>query len=88
MRTLTAVVLLTLALGPTAPGAGSERGAIDPPAAEWAPRIAKGLDTQHMHALEGFTGDAGFMPPKGGRVDLSDEEIMGAVDYLVEQAQQ
>jgi len=57
-------------------------------AAAWAPRIAKGLDTLHMHALEGFTGDAGFMPPKGGRVDLSDEEIMGAVDYLVEQAQQ
>jgi len=23
------------------------------------------------------------MPPKGGRVDLSDAEIMSAVDYLV-----
>jgi cytochrome c5 len=26
------------------------------------------------------------MPPKGGRVDLSDDEIKAAVDYLVEQS--
>ena len=54
--------------------------------AAWTPRIAQGLDTLHMHALQGYQGTAGFMPPKGGRVDLSDAEIMSAVDYLVEQA--
>jgi cytochrome c5 len=53
----------------------------------WGPRITKGLDTLHMHALQGFTGDKGFMPPKGGRVDLSDGEIMSAVDYIVGEAQ-
>lgn len=53
----------------------------------WGPRIAQGKDTLHKHALEGFTGSVGFMPPKGGRTDLSDEEIIAAVDYLVEQAQ-
>ena len=52
----------------------------------WAPRVAKGIDTLHMHALEGFKGDKGFMPPKGGRVDLSDPEINSAVDYIVSQA--
>jgi cytochrome c5 len=52
----------------------------------WAPRIAKGNDTLHQHALEGFKGDKGFMPPKGGRVDLSDAEISSAVDYIVSQA--
>ncbi len=52
----------------------------------WAPRIAQGIDTLHQHALMGFQGEKGFMPQKGGRVDLSDAEIMGAVDYLVEQA--
>ena len=60
-----------------------------PPLADveaWAPRIAKGIDTLHMHALEGFKGDKGFMPPKGGRVDLSDAEISSAVDYIVSQA--
>ena len=52
----------------------------------WTPRIAKGIDTLHMHALEGFKGEKGFMPPKGGRVDLSDAEISSAVDYIVSQA--
>jgi len=51
----------------------------------WAPRISKGIDTLHQHALEGFKGDKGFMPPKGGRVDLSDAEITSAVDYIVSQ---
>ena len=52
----------------------------------WGPRIAKGLDTLHMHALTGFQGEKGFMPPKGGRPDLSDAEIMSAVDYITSQA--
>jgi cytochrome c5 len=52
----------------------------------WAPRIAKGLEVLEDHAINGFTGDAGAMPPKGGRVDLSDEEIRAAVEYMVEQA--
>lgn len=55
-------------------------------AGAWGPRIAKGLDTLHMHALMGFQGEKGFMPPKGGRTDLSDAEIMSAVDYMTSQA--
>ena len=51
--------------------------------AAWGPRIAKGADTLHKHALEGFQGQAGFMPPKGGATDLSDKSIMNAVDYMV-----
>ena len=54
--------------------------------AAWAPRIAQGKDTLYTHALTGYQGTKGFMPPKGGRVDLSDDEIKAAVDYLVEQA--
>lgn len=53
-------------------------------AAVWAPRIAKGMDTLHKHSIEGFQGEAGFMPPKGGRVDLSDQSILNAVDYMVQ----
>lgn len=52
-------------------------------AAAWGPRIAKGEATLHKHALEGFQGDSGFMPPKGGRVDLSDQSVINAVDYMV-----
>lgn len=54
--------------------------------AAWGPRIAKGMDTLHKHSIEGFTGDAGFMPPKGGRADLSDKSVMNAVDYMVAQS--
>jgi cytochrome c5 len=55
--------------------------------AAWAPRLAQGIDTLYQHAVAGFTGPTGtFMPPKGGRVDLSDDEIKAAVDYLVEQS--
>ena len=51
--------------------------------AAWSPRIAKGIDTLHDHALHGFQGNSGVMPAKGGRVDLSDKSIMNAVDYMV-----
>ena len=51
--------------------------------AAWGSRIAKGAETLHKHALEGFQGSAGFMPPKGGRADLSDKSIINAVDFMV-----
>ena len=57
-------------------------------AAAWQPRIAQGADTLHLHALQGYQGEKGFMPAKGGRVDLSDADIIAAVDYMVEQVGQ
>lgn len=50
--------------------------------AEWSPRVAKGLATLDKHALEGFQGAVGYMPPKGGRLDLSDAEIVAAVAFI------
>lgn len=52
----------------------------------WAPRIAQGMETLISHALGGYSGSTGIMPRKGGRLDLSDEEVVGAVEYMVEQA--
>jgi cytochrome c5 len=54
--------------------------------AAWAPRIAQGADMLHKHAIEGYQGKAGFMPPKGGRTDLSDQSVIDAVEYLVTQS--
>lgn len=51
--------------------------------AAWGPRITQGADTLHQHAIAGFQGKAGFMPPKGGRTDLSDQSVINAVDYMV-----
>ena len=54
--------------------------------AAWEARIAQGTDVLYQHAIEGFTGDSGFMPAKGARMDLSDDEVKAAVDYMVEEA--
>lgn len=52
---------------------------------DWAPRNAQGRDTLYKHALEGFTGEKGLMPAKGGNANLSDEEVKAAVDYMADQ---
>ncbi len=49
----------------------------------WKDRIAKGEATLDKHAIEGFTGETGSMPPKGGRTDLSDEAVKDAVAYML-----
>ncbi len=56
-------------------------------AAQWVERLAQGPEVLKQHALEGFTGSTGVMPPKGGRVGLSDAEVEAAVDYMTEQLQ-
>jgi cytochrome c5 len=55
--------------------------------AAWAPRIAKGKDVLYDHALHGFTGTAGMMPAKGGRVDVADDLVKQAVDHIVQMGQ-
>ena len=55
--------------------------------ADWGPRIAQGVDVLYTHAIEGFTGQKGVMPARGGSTTLSDEEVKAAVDYMVAQAQ-
>ena len=49
----------------------------------WKPRIAKGIEVLYTNAISGFQGQTGVMPPKGGNLLLSDEEVRVAVDYLV-----
>lgn len=50
--------------------------------AAWAPRIARGMDSMVAVAISG----KGAMPPKGGRMDYSDEQIKAVVDYMVNQS--
>ncbi|MCG3201998.1 MAG: hypothetical protein NFCOHLIN_01870 [Gammaproteobacteria bacterium] len=54
--------------------------------AAWEPRIAQGMDLLHEHSIKGYTGKTGMMPPKGGRTDLPDADVMAAVDYMVSAA--
>ena len=51
--------------------------------AQWAKRIAKGVDTLYASAINGVQGSAGVMPAKGGNAALSNAEVKAAVDYIV-----
>jgi cytochrome c5 len=53
--------------------------------AAWAPRIKQGVATLYDHALKGFQGKAGMMPPKGGS-SAPDADVKAAVDYMVSAA--
>jgi len=67
----------------TGVGGAPVRGAGD----QWGPRIAQGRATLETHVINGYQGQAGYMPPKGGRIDLSDGEILAALDFMLEAVQ-
>lgn len=50
--------------------------------AAWSARVAQGNATLYEHAIKGFQGKAGVMPPKGGAA-VSDAEVKAAVDYMI-----
>ena len=50
--------------------------------AAWGPRIAQGNDVLYTSAIKG----KGAMPPKGGQMQLADDDIKAAVDYMVAQS--
>jgi cytochrome c5 len=52
----------------------------------WAARIDQGMKTLIDNALNGYSGSTGIMPRRGGRPDLSDAEVIEAVEYMVERA--
>ena len=47
--------------------------------AQWAPRIAQGINVLFAHAQNGLNA----MPPKGGDKSLSDGQLRAAIDYMV-----
>jgi len=56
--------------------------------ADWAPRIAEGMDTLIRHAVDGYTGpDGNTMPPKGGNPALTEEQVANTVKWMVSQSQ-
>jgi len=54
--------------------------------ADWGPRISQGVATLEQHAIAGYQGSKGFMPAKGGRLDLADDAVRAAVEYMVSQS--
>src|SRR6185295_11804316 len=54
--------------------------------AAWGPRIAEGEKVLVQHAIAGYQGKSGVMPPKGGNPDLTDDEVHRAVVFLANHA--
>lgn len=46
----------------------------------WAPRIAQGSDVLKDHAINGFNA----MPAKGSCMDCSDDEIVAAINHMID----
>ena len=67
-------------------GAGVGGAPVVGESAAWSTRIAQGNEVLSNHVIEGYTGSAGYMPPKGGRADLSDEEILAAMTYMIDES--
>jgi cytochrome c5 len=74
------VIFNNLCTGCHTSGAG---GAPTMDKSHWAARIPKGVDTLHKHAIEGFTGTSGVMPPKGGNPALTNEQVIATVDWML-----
>lgn len=53
---------------------------------DWESRIAQGDEVLWKHVTDGFTGKAGFMPPRGGCGDCTDAELRQALDYIKNKA--
>ena len=49
----------------------------------WVTRIEQGVDVLVEHAINGYQGESGFMPAKGGNSNLDDEQVRGAVEYMI-----
>ena len=49
----------------------------------WAPRIKSGSEVLYNSAIKGKKA----MPPKGGNVSLSNEDVKAVVDYMVSKAE-
>lgn len=48
---------------------------------DWAARAEKGIDMLTDHAVNGFNA----MPAKGGRMDLTEEQVRATVEYMLAQ---
>ena len=51
---------------------------------DWTSRLSRGREALYRNAIEGFTGNTGVMPPKGGFTELTDEQVREIVDFMVE----
>ncbi len=52
----------------------------------WATIYAQGIEVLHEHAIKGFQGKIGLMPPKGGFAKLSDNDVKDAIAFMLKES--
>ena len=63
--------------------AGAAGAPVTGDSSAWTARLAQGIEILVDHATNGYQGEHGFMPAKGGNADLEDEQINSAVLYMI-----
>jgi len=51
---------------------------------EWESRMAQGMEMLTAHAMEGFQGKKGYMPPNAG---LDKQQIVATITYMLSQSE-
>ncbi len=54
--------------------------------ARWEATAAKGIEKVDANVINGFTGEHGVMPAKGGNATFTDQEVKDAVAYMLNTA--
>jgi len=49
----------------------------------WTSRLEQGIEILQEHAINGYQGEVGYMPAKGGNTSLDDEQVREAVEYMI-----
>jgi cytochrome c5 len=52
--------------------------------AAWSGRLGQGTDTLVQHAIDGYQGQAGIMPARGGNPSLTDEQVRASVVWMID----
>lgn len=52
--------------------------------AAWEKRIAQGFEVLLRHSIEGYQGESGLMPARGGNPALTDEQVEVAVRWMLD----
>lgn len=55
--------------------------------ADWTGRLPQGTDTLVRHAIEGYQGEDGYMPARGGNPALTDEQVEASVVWMLDNLQ-
>jgi cytochrome c5 len=52
--------------------------------AAWGARVGQGVEALVQHAIDGYQGEAGLMPARGGNPSLTDAQVEATVKWMLD----